>query len=247
MTRAPVTVLRDESQEGRAFERLQAIVAASLPHEVPIRVLDAGCGRKRRLELPGAARVSGIDISPEALDLNDQLDEKIVGDVETYPLERESFDVVYCWDVLEHLSRPDKALRNVVQAMAPGGLLVLGLPNAMSLKGLATKLTPHRFHVWYYRRVLGSKTAGLPGRGPFKTFLRLSLSPSALAKFARTNGLDLLHLECYRSDPLPLAGLSPPARRIGSMTMSVLTNLVRALTAGRVDPARSEMVAVMRK
>ena len=45
----------------------------------------------------------GLDISPSALDRNRLLDDRIVGDLETYPLPRKAFDVVVCWDVLEHL------------------------------------------------------------------------------------------------------------------------------------------------
>jgi hypothetical protein len=191
--------------------------------------------------------VTGIDISSDALDLNADVDEKIVGDIETYPLDRESYDIVYCWDVLEHLRRPEYAFRNVAQALAPGGLIVLGLPNVMSLKGLATKLTPHRLHIWYYRRLVGSRTAGMPGYGPFKTFLKLSLAPSRLSKLAQTNGLDLLHLESYRSGPPPLNALRPSARRIVVTAFAGVTGLVCALTGGRIDPAASEIIAVMRK
>jgi 2-polyprenyl-3-methyl-5-hydroxy-6-metoxy-1,4-benzoquinol methylase len=87
------------------------------------RVLDAGCGRNLHLGYPGldlrSAYVTGIDISQSALDQNENVDVKILGDLQTYPLEREAFDVVICQDVLEHLPRPNEALANMARALRP--------------------------------------------------------------------------------------------------------------------------------
>jgi SAM-dependent methyltransferase len=75
-----------------------------------MRVLDAGCGRGRQLALPEGAYVVGIDASREALALNTSIDEAICGDIETYPLPRESFDLILALDVLELLPNPEVAL-----------------------------------------------------------------------------------------------------------------------------------------
>src|ERR1700722_3911030 len=76
-----------------------------------LRVLEAGCGSASRCHFRSSQAV-GIDISQEALDRNTHLDEKILGDIQTFRLEASSFDVIFCWDVLEHLERPEKALAN---------------------------------------------------------------------------------------------------------------------------------------
>src|SRR5439155_1728066 len=102
------------------------------------------------------------------------VDEKILGDIQTYPLPND-LDAVVCWDVLEHLPEPDRALRNFFQAVKPGGVIVVKSPNTRSLKALVTKLTPLRFHTWYYRRLL-RLLAGHRPDGTAEPLLGLGLS-----------------------------------------------------------------------
>ena len=205
----------------------------------PRRVLDAGCGAELPFRIPGATELVGIDISPDALALNTELDSAIVGDIQTYPLPPESFDLVICWNVLEHLPNPVVAVENMTRALRPGGILVLGLPNLWSLKGLLTRATPHRFHVWAYRRLLGDTDAGSPGHGPFPTYLRREIAPGRLVSLGRRHGLEPLYLSTY-AVPDPLSG------GLGAVWRSVL-RVLRALSAGRWDPAASEHVAVLRR
>src|SRR5581483_9550091 len=114
---------------------------------------------------------------------------------QTHPLQAEAFDAVVCWDVLEHLPHPELALENMTRALRPGGRLLLGLPRVTSPKGLATKFTPHRFHVWFYRHVFHDANAGRPGYGPYRTYLLWSLRPGALRRYAAQHGLDVDRFE----------------------------------------------------
>ena len=41
----------------------------------------------------------------------------------------ESFDLVLCIDTLEHLEHPEKALKNLMASVSPGGFLFLVVPN----------------------------------------------------------------------------------------------------------------------
>src|SRR5579863_2654723 len=91
-----------------------------------LRVLEAGAGSRSHIRLSGNAQLVGIDISAEQLANNSELHERIVGDIETFPLEPCSFDIIFCWDVLEHLKHPEKALRNFLQAVREDGIVVLG-------------------------------------------------------------------------------------------------------------------------
>jgi SAM-dependent methyltransferase len=163
------------------------------------RVLDAGCGGGRSvLELPAHAHVVGMDTSAVALERNELIDETIVGDLQSYPLEPESFDEVVCWDVLEHLPRPDQAFANFAQALKPGGRLTIGVPNILSAKGLVTKFTPLRFHTWIYRFVFRSFShAGQEGYGPWKTYLRWSIRPRGLDRLAGQHHLQVLDNQVY--------------------------------------------------
>jgi 2-polyprenyl-3-methyl-5-hydroxy-6-metoxy-1,4-benzoquinol methylase len=153
-------------------------------------VLDAGCGRggQSRRNIPEGAYVVGLDISADALALNTELDEAICADLQAARLQPNSFDIVICHDVLEHLDRPRDALENLAQTVSPGGELRIACPNVLSGKGLITKLTPHSFHVWVYRRLLGATHAGTAGHGPFPTPMRLAMAPHAIRRFARDRG-----------------------------------------------------------
>ena len=64
--------------------------------------------------------------------------------------------------------------------------MTLGVPNVASPKGLLTKFTPHRFHIWVYRRILGFEAVstvipGAIGMLPGSMRARLVLSQQARA------------------------------------------------------------------
>jgi 2-polyprenyl-3-methyl-5-hydroxy-6-metoxy-1,4-benzoquinol methylase len=89
-----------------------------------------------------------MDTRQEVLDKNDVVRERILVDVQSYPLRPRDFDLIICHDVLEHLSSPEKALANFARAIRDGGMIVLASPVVNSVKGIITKLTPHWFHVF---------------------------------------------------------------------------------------------------
>jgi 2-polyprenyl-3-methyl-5-hydroxy-6-metoxy-1,4-benzoquinol methylase len=169
--------------------QLQAVLDDRLRGRAGLRVLEAGCGSTSHVRLPPDATLVGIDISQKQLDRNARLAERIRGDVQAHDLGVASFDVIICWDVLEHLPYPERALERFVRALRPDGLLVLALPHALSFKGMVTKLTPHAFHVWFYRRILGQPLAGTEDRAPFPTFMRAAIAPHRLVRFAEAHGL----------------------------------------------------------
>ena len=51
----------------------------------------------------------------------------INGDVCRDPLPASSFDAVLTWSVFEHLSSPERAIENIVQALRPGGVFYVGI------------------------------------------------------------------------------------------------------------------------
>ena len=159
-------------------------VNALLNGKRQIRVLEAGCGSASQIQFKAAVHAVGIDISAEELEKNAALQGKIVGDIQDYPLPKEDFDVVVCWMVLEHLSRPKKALANLFRAVKPGGIVVLGFPNLASIKGVVTKFTPFWFHTLYYR-LMHYKSRHFP------TYLRAAILPHRLIRFAQDNGFSL--------------------------------------------------------
>ena len=92
--------------DAQALRQLQAFVDEALHGRTRLRVLDAGCGSSSYVKAPESAHRVGIDISEEQLRKNTFVDEKILGDIQTYELPPASFDVIICWWVLEHLREP---------------------------------------------------------------------------------------------------------------------------------------------
>jgi SAM-dependent methyltransferase len=222
----------------------QARIDTALAERVDIRVLEAGCGSAGHIRFPRGTSVTGIDLSSKQLARNPIVEEKIVGDVQFHPLEAEAFDLVICWDVLEHLDRPDLALVNFARTLKRGGVLVLAFPNGESLKGLAAKLTPFRFHVWLYRHVIGSKNAGTEDVGPFPTYFRAGMRVARVESVAVEHGLRLVYRRLYESlmqeevrFKLGVTGRRWEAVRRG----------VRALSGGRLSAHLTDCVLVFQK
>ncbi|MAG56500.1 MAG: hypothetical protein CMJ83_09430 [Planctomycetes bacterium] len=208
-----------------------------------VRALEAGCGSFDHLEIPPGWFLSGVDISPEALARNPRIDERIVGDLQTIALDSR-FDVVFCWDVLEHVGDPEAVLRNLARALVPGGLLVIGVPVRSSFKGWVTRLTPHWFHVAYYRHVMKWENAGQPGERPFPTPMRKAMEPDKLkgllAELDVTEIWGTKYAAAFYGDILKKYGLVSLLARIGA-------RLVSFCSLGRVDRRCSDYVGVLQR
>lgn len=138
------------NEQGVDFQTTLERLLAGREH---IDVLEAGCGSICKLPLNEDTVITGIDISEKQLRRNDQLDVKLLGDIQTYDFAEESYDVIACRFVLEHLPEPVKALDNLCRALKKDGLLILTVPNLFSFKGLVTKFTPLWFHTFVYKYV----------------------------------------------------------------------------------------------
>lgn len=114
-----------------------------------LRVLDAGCGfatTSARIQQLGNT-VTGIDSSPEIESIAaKRLSRVIHGDVADIDLGEERFDVIIFADVLEHLPWPAGVLRRYLQWLAPGGSVIISLPNV----GLWSVRFAHLFGQWNY-------------------------------------------------------------------------------------------------
>jgi SAM-dependent methyltransferase len=121
-------------------------------------VLDAGCGAGKFFRADFAkrtpCRLLGIDLQP-SIGVNDKLDLRARADVRFLPFAGNSVDVVICRWVVEHLRKPELALREFHRVLKPSGSLALFTPNLLHYYGAAASLTPHWFHVWFNRRARG--------------------------------------------------------------------------------------------
>jgi glycosyltransferase involved in cell wall biosynthesis len=97
----------------------------------PRTVLDVGCGQGElgHLVRERGHRVTGIDWAPPKF----ALDEFIQADLGAgLPIpEERKFDVILLADVLEHMSEPGVLLEQAKRHLAPGGSLLVSLPNAV--------------------------------------------------------------------------------------------------------------------
>jgi SAM-dependent methyltransferase len=204
--------------------------------------LEAGCGSASHLQLDGVERLVGIDISAAQLERNTGLNERVVGDLETYRFPAQSFDLILIWDVLEHLDRPLAALDNLLAATRPGGLLVVAVPNLRSLKGLIAKVTPHWFHAATVRRAYPYWPTDEEDIGPFPTRLRRSIAPGHLREYARQRGLRVRHLVVYESE------FQRRTRRICRLEGPVWEHVRKAVhwvTGGRITASGSDVLLVL--
>jgi SAM-dependent methyltransferase len=89
------------------------------------RVLDVGCGLKPYYPFfADAAEYVGVDVvEGPSVDL--------VGAVESLPVEDESFDIVLCTQVLEHVDDPAAAVRELHRVTKPGGRVLASTHGVM--------------------------------------------------------------------------------------------------------------------
>lgn len=81
--------------------------------------------------------------------------EIVLADVTDYAARDDSFDVVFCNHVLEHIPQDERALKEMKRIVKPGGIIILGIPNEGAFWWqLAYKLQPHTLkitdHVHFY-------------------------------------------------------------------------------------------------
>jgi ubiquinone/menaquinone biosynthesis C-methylase UbiE len=119
-----------------------------------MRILDAGCGWGRLLlgvlEQHTDLNVTAMDLSEDALRIGkNQIGterkgnriEWLSGDLQMMGLPDSTYDVVYSGRVFQHLNAPEKAAKEVLRVLRPGGRFVVFLQN---------KLCP--LNVTYYSR-----------------------------------------------------------------------------------------------
>lgn len=172
--------------EASLRDEIQDRVNSFLRGREDVKLLEAGSGSTSHFSFTSVTRSVGIDVSQQQLDQNIAIQEKILGDIQSYPLPNMEYDVVVCWDVLEHLSRPRKALLNLFRTLKPDGLLILGFPNVISYIGILTKLTPYWFHRYVYSKILRYQSI------PFPTYLRTAMRPMKVIRLAEENGFAIV-------------------------------------------------------
>ncbi|WP_160170927.1 class I SAM-dependent methyltransferase [Lutibaculum baratangense] len=175
-----------DGEPGGYFTRARLEVLPYLPQRCD-NVLDVGCGSGATVEAIRVHRdvawAGGIEIDPAAAAAaRGHLDYLYEGDVASAPLEEVlgpgSLDLVLCLDVLEHLVDPWSTVHRLTPLLAPGGRLVVSVPNIRNWKFIWRLLTKGDFR---YR------DSGLLDRTHLRFFVR-----ETAAELACCGGLKLV-------------------------------------------------------
>jgi SAM-dependent methyltransferase len=233
---------------GEARESLLAvhgILRAVLPPG-NLAIYEAGGGSTSFLPLSvlNRAHVTVVDIDEDQVRNNTYADKTILGDIQSYRFQPESFNLVICYNVIEHLADVEAALLGFCQSLKQGGLILIGAPNPKSLSGIVTKYSPHWFHVWFYRHVRGDRNAGLPGQAPFPTFFHPLVSLPKLEAFAKAHGLQVIYKKEYESPRFPEMRARKPVLAALLDAFAAVANL---FLPDKADVRRGDYHMILRK
>ncbi len=209
-----------------------------------VQILEAGCGQQWNLDLDINYKLTGCDLSREALEIrkqrNGDLDDFIVGDLATVSIENNAYDLIYCSYVLEHLNGAEAVLDRFFDWLRAGGLAILIFPDRDSVFGFITRMTPHWFHVFYYKHILKFPNAGLPGYNPFPTAYDPVTSRKGIHQYCRERGHTIakefaVELEIPKTRP----GLSP--------LISAGVKSMAAVSFGRLTAEHQNLTLIVQK
>ena len=244
---APVQALHD-LVPGEARDSLLAVhdVLHRELQKGQLAIYEAGGGSCSVLppELLNRSRVTVVDIDEDQVRNNTYANEAILGDVQTYCFGRETFDLVICYNVIEHLPHVDAALLNFRDALKRGGMILIGAPNPRSLSGVVTKYSPHWFHVWFYRHIRGIKDAGRPGEPPFPTFFHPLVTLPRLEAFAAANGLEMIYRREVESPRYPEMRRRKP---LFAALVDAGAAVLNTLLPSGIDVRRGDYHVILRK
>jgi 2-polyprenyl-3-methyl-5-hydroxy-6-metoxy-1,4-benzoquinol methylase len=171
----------------RYFATARTEIEPHLPARVS-RMLDLGCGRGATTAFVRSRRsvawAGGIEIMPEeGRAAEGPCDRVWIGNIEQMNPESEiapgSLDLILCLDVLEHLADPWSVVRRLSPLLAPGGRLIVSVPNIRHWKFIWRLLARADFNY---------KDAGLLDRTHLRFFVR-----HTAAALATSGGLRLVH------------------------------------------------------
>lgn len=120
------------------------------------KVLDVGAGTGRvSIYLANrGAQVTALDVSPKMLELVKKKNSKIttiVGDAETTPFKKETFDIVAAAFLIAHLKDPTRFFDEVYRVLKDGGMFVVTNINQKDPPLVKTKSGPIIIESFYHR------------------------------------------------------------------------------------------------
>lgn len=208
--------------------------------------LDAGCGHRLlppdffslERELMRKARlVIGVDVSTDSLRRHKTLDLRSRSSLEALPFPDQSFNLVTCNMVVEHLPDPQLTFREFERVLCPGGVLLVHTPNtwnyAVMLARVLKKVVPAKALVQLIRWSEERQDADI-----FPTYYRINTRASI------TSILESLGFSCERLEML--VGPQPVCRVFAPIALCELL-LMRAATWRPLRSFATTMLCTFRK
>lgn len=123
--------------------------------KVGMKVIDVGCGiGEFSLHIPAGADFMGAELSSKSVEIAQSLGRNVkrVDIVEALPDLESQFDVVTCFQVLEHIVDIHQFFNALVKICRPGGKIVIAVPNNDGFLRYATNnilnMPPHHIILW---------------------------------------------------------------------------------------------------
>jgi SAM-dependent methyltransferase len=158
------------------------------------------------------------------------LDQATLADLRTVPLTPRSVDVVHCCRLLDRISHTEILLSRLVDALRPGGLLLVRTADRQTAAGFLDRTMPRPLRMLAWRRLR-------PGQpGPYPAVYESLTSARGLQAFATRHGL----VVSGREATSVLAGQRRPV-------IAASRGLVSGLSRGRLTAAHDELGYVIRK
>jgi ubiquinone/menaquinone biosynthesis C-methylase UbiE len=210
------------------------------------RWLDAGCGCRilaqgleplEDLAVSTAGFAVGMDPDQNGVTSHRNIEKRVCGFLDALPFRDQSFDVVTCNMVVEHLGDPLKCFAEINRVLAPGGIVIFHTPNL------------HNYMVFLNHTVGRALPRGLvlrviqagEGRAPeevFPTFYRMN-SSGRVGDVAGELGLAVEKVE-YLPSPRPFFNFFLPLAFLQML-------LTRAMAAVGLQRLESTMLVTLRK
>lgn len=120
-------------------------------------VLDVGCGRGITLSILQKEGVKCFGVERSEVSASSAKSagvEVFAGDLADAPFDKESFDIITYWQVLEHLENPLQALEHSFEMLKPNGKLLIQVPDVDGFQSKFSRdhwfhLDPPR-HLWHF-------------------------------------------------------------------------------------------------
>lgn len=111
-------------------------------------ILDVGCGTGTELDiLKKYGKVIALDVNENSLKLAKNNNcQTICMDIENHSLKSDTYDIVCCFDVLEHLKKDEQVLKNISNSLKNGGHFIFTVPAYQLIFG------PHDKALGHFRR-----------------------------------------------------------------------------------------------